>query len=156
MLVGRSAVFLGRRGSEAGEILGLAVVLSGIVASVAMVLATVGASRIRAMTTALGIDRVMSGHKWLGVAALVLVLGHMVAAIVESPKLLNPFAASLGIQFGYAAAAGMVLLSGAAAWGRRRGARYEWWSRAHSSGRRSRSPWPGCTSSGSATSSRTP
>ena len=131
VLVGPPAVFLGRRGGEAGEILGLAVVLSGIVASVAMVLATVGASRIRAMTTALGIDRVMSGHKWLGVAALVLVLGHMVAAIVESPKLLNPFAASLGIQFGYAAAAGMVLLSGAAAWGRRRGARYEWWSRAH-------------------------
>src|SRR4051812_15816670 len=54
------------------------------------VLATVGASRIRALTTALGIDRIMSGHRWLGVAAVVLVLGHMVAAIVESPKLLNP------------------------------------------------------------------
>lgn len=135
VLVGPPVVFLGRQdseaGEEAGELLELAIVLSGILAAVAMVLTTVGASRVRALTTALGIDRVMSGHTWLGVAALVLVLGHMVAAIVESPKLLNPFAASLAIQFGYAAAVGMVLLSGAAAWGRRRGARYERWARAH-------------------------
>ena len=84
VLVGPPAVFLGRQGVEAGELLELAIVLSGIVASVAMVLATVGASRLRALTTALGIDRIISGHKWLGVAALVLVLGHMVAAIIES------------------------------------------------------------------------
>ncbi|WP_285658164.1 ferric reductase-like transmembrane domain-containing protein [Actinomycetospora sp. NBRC 106375] len=131
LLLGPPAAYLAREGVDPGKLLGLAIVLSGIVASVAMVLATIGASRIRALTTAIGIDRVMSGHRWLGVAAFALVVVHLVVAIVRSPKLLNPLAASLAIQFGWFAFVGMIVLSVAAAWGRRRGTRYEWWARLH-------------------------
>ncbi|MEJ2885780.1 ferredoxin reductase family protein [Actinomycetospora aeridis] len=131
LLLGPPAVYLGREGLDPGKLLGPAIVLSGLVAVVAMVLTTVGASRIRALTTALGIDRVMGVHRWLGVAALVLVAAHTVLAVVRSPKLINPFGVSFGIGLGYAAFAGMILLSGAAAWGRRRGTRYEWWARLH-------------------------
>ncbi|GAA4889224.1 ferredoxin reductase family protein [Actinomycetospora straminea] len=130
-LVGPAVVFVGRHGVGAGELVDLGVVLTGLVATVLVVVTTVGASRLRSLTTALGIDRVMSGHRWLGVAAVALVGGHLGLAVIERPKLLNPFAASLGIQFGYAAFAGMLLLAGAASWGRRRGTRYEWWARLH-------------------------
>ncbi|MEJ2860643.1 ferredoxin reductase family protein [Actinomycetospora flava] len=131
LLLGPPAVYLSREGIDPGHLLGLGIVVTGLVATVAMVLTTVGASRIKALTTAFGIDRVMGTHRWLGVAALVLVAAHTVLAVVRSPKLIDPFAASLGYQFGYASFAGMVLLSGAAAWGRRRGTRYEWWARLH-------------------------
>ncbi|MFC5140407.1 ferric reductase-like transmembrane domain-containing protein [Actinomycetospora rhizophila] len=131
LVLGPPAVYLGREGVDPGRLLGLGIVLSGLVAVVAMVLTTVGASRIRALTTSLGIDRVMSGHRWLGVAALGLVAAHTVLAVVRSPKLIDPFAASAGVQLGYAAFAAMIVLAGAAAWGRRRGTRYEWWARLH-------------------------
>lgn len=131
LLLGPPAVYLGREGIEPDALMGLGIVVSGLVAVVAMILTTVGASRLRALTTSLGIDRVMSVHRWLGVAALGLVVAHLVLAVVRSPKLVNPFAVSLGIQFGYASFAGMILLSAAAAWGRRRGTRYEWWARLH-------------------------
>ena len=131
LLLGPPAVYVAREGVDPGKLLGLGVVLSGLVAVVAMVVATVGASRLRSLTTALGIDRVMGAHRWLGVAAFVLVAGHLVLAVVRSPKLLDPFAASLGIQFGYASFVAMIVLSAAAAWGRRHGTRYEWWARLH-------------------------
>ena len=134
LLLGPPAVYLGREGIDPGHLVSLGIVVSGLVAVVAMALTTVGASRIKALTTTLGIDRVMSAHRWLGVAALVLVAGHTVLAVVRSPKLINPFAASPGYQLGYASFAGMILLSGAAAWGRRRGTRYEWWARLHVAG----------------------
>jgi predicted ferric reductase len=128
LLVGPPVVYLGRR-LDAGT--DLVMVLAGVVATVAMIVATVGASRLRAVTTALGIDRVMRWHRWLGVAAVVLVLVHLVLAVVERPARLAVLTAPTSVQLGWASVAGTVVLAAAAAWGRRRTTRHEWWARVH-------------------------
>lgn len=111
--------------------LSTALVVVGLVALLAMALTIVAPARLRTLTRAFGIDRIIASHRWLGVVAIGAALTHLALAIVRSPKLLNPFAASLSIQWGYLATAAMLAVGLVAAWGRRSGRRYEVWARVH-------------------------
>jgi predicted ferric reductase len=114
-----------------GKPLSTILVAVGVVALVAMAVSVAAPSRLRGLTAAFGIDRIISAHRWLGMLAIGAALAHLVIAVVRSPKLLNPFAASLSIQWGWLATIAMVAVGLVAAWGRRSGRRYEVWARIH-------------------------
>ncbi len=114
-----------------GRPLSVALVAVGVVALVTTGVAMTAPSRIRGLTAAFGIDRVIAGHRWLGIVAIAAALIHLVIAVVRSPKLLNPFAASLSIQWGWLAMAAMLTVGLVAAVGRRSGRRYELWAGVH-------------------------
>lgn len=111
----------------------LSVVLTavGVVALVTLALTIVAPARLRTLTRTFGIDRIIGTHRWLGIVAIAAVLVHLAVAVVRSPKLWNPFTASLSIQWGWWATAAMLSVGLVAAWGRRSGRRYEVWARAH-------------------------
>jgi predicted ferric reductase len=129
VLAGPVALTAWRTGE--GRILSTVLVAVGVVALVTMGVATIAPSRIRGLTTAFGIDRVITVHRWLGILAIAAALAHLGLAVVRSPKLLNPLAASPSIQWGWAATVAMVGVGLVAAWGRRSGRRYEVWARVH-------------------------
>lgn len=129
VLAGPVALTVWRTGE--GRLLSTLLVAVGVVALVAMGVATVAPSRVRGLTAAFGIDRVIGAHRWLGVLAIAAALIHLGLAVVRSPKLLNPLAASLSIQWGWFATIAMAGVGLVAAWGRRSGRRYELWARIH-------------------------
>lgn len=103
----------------------------GVVGLIAMAVTTCALGRVRSLTSAFGIDRLVGAHRWLGIAAIVAVLAHLVVAVVRSPSMINPFSVSLGIQWGYLSTVALIAVGLAAAWGRRTGRQYELWARVH-------------------------
>ena len=108
-----------------GKPLSTILVAVGVVALVAMAVSVMAPSRLRGLTAAFGIDRIIAAHRWLGMLAIGAALTHLVIAVVRSPKLLDPLAASLSIQWGWLATIAMASVGLVAAWGRRSGRRYE-------------------------------
>lgn len=129
VLAGPVALTMWRFGD--GKPLGVVLLALGVLALVTMGVTTASFSRVRSLTSAFGIDRLVGAHRWLGVVALVAVAGHLAAAVVRKPSMINPFGVSLSIQWGYLSTAALVTVGLAAAWGRRAGRRYELWARVH-------------------------
>jgi predicted ferric reductase len=96
-----------------------------------MVVVIVVPSRVRTLTQAFGVERVMGIHRWLGALAVVLVFLHLGVALWNHPKLVDPLHASSAAQAAYGSVAALLLVGVAAARGRRPGARYELWARLH-------------------------
>jgi predicted ferric reductase len=103
----------------------------GVLGLGALVVVVLVPSRIRTLTRAFGVDRVMGLHRWLGTLALVAVVMHAVVALWNHHELLNPFTARATAQVGWGALVSLLLVGGVAAGGRRPGARYEIWARLH-------------------------
>jgi predicted ferric reductase len=129
VLLGPVALTVWRTGS--GRPLSVILTAVGVVALLAMAVTMVAPARLRTLTRTFGIDRIIGTHRWLGIVAIGAVLVHLTVAVVRSPKLWNPFAASLSIQWGWLATAAMLVVGLVAAWGRRSGRRYEVWARVH-------------------------
>ena len=127
----------------------------GVLALSALIATVVVPSRIRSLTAAFGVERILGLHRWLGMLAVVLVLMHLLVALIGHPRLLNPAALTGAAKAGWTSTAALLLTGWVAVRARRPGARYEIWAR-----RTWRSPPPGwcspaSTCSGSATSSPT-
>lgn len=103
----------------------------GLVALCVLVVVVVVPSRVRSLTRAFGVGRVMGLHRWLGTLAIVLVGLHMAVAILHHPVLLNPFTATTAAKAGWTSVVSLVLVGLVAVRGRRPGARYEIWARLH-------------------------
>jgi predicted ferric reductase len=103
----------------------------GVLGLGALVVVVVVPSRIRSLTRAFGVDRVMGLHRWLGMLALAAVVLHAVVALTNHPTLLNPFTARDSAKVGWGSLVSLLLVGGVAAGGRRPGARYEIWARLH-------------------------
>lgn len=107
-------------------------------------------SRIRSLTKAFGIEKVMAFHRALGVSLVLLVLGHIAAVLINDPRqiallipFLSPRAEALSVTqaplltplltppyrslAGLAATIGLVVLAGVSS----RGRRYEHWRALH-------------------------
>lgn len=108
--------------------------LLGVLALALMVAALVLPSRVRRLTRALGIDRVLRWHRLLGMAVVVLVVAHIVLAVAESSRglaLLDPFDTTTAARPAMVATAALVALGATHRLARRRGARYRRWQAAH-------------------------
>ncbi|MHC1561917.1 ferredoxin reductase family protein [Actinomycetospora sp. C-140] len=103
----------------------------GLLALSLLVVVVVVPSRVRSMTRAFGVEKVIGLHRWLGILAIVLVGLHLTVAIVKHPTLLNPLTATTPAKAGWTSAAALLLVGFVAARGRRPGARYEIWARMH-------------------------
>jgi predicted ferric reductase len=103
----------------------------GVLGLGALVVVVLVPSRIRSLTRAFGVDRVMGLHRWLGTLALVAVVLHAVVAIANHPTLLDPLTARASAKVGWGSLVSLLLVGGVAAGGRRPGARYEIWARLH-------------------------
>ena len=114
-----------------GSVLGTLSVGLGLLAGCLLVVVVVVPSRVRTLTRSFGVERILGLHRWLGILAVVLVGLHLTVAIVNHPRLLNPFQSSAAAQAGWTSAAGLLLVGLVAARGRRPGARYEIWARLH-------------------------
>lgn len=88
-------------------------------------------SRIRTLTRAFGVDRVMGLHRWLGMLSLAAVGLHTAIALWNHHDLINPFTARASAQVGWGSLVSLLLVGAVAAGGRRPGARYEIWARLH-------------------------
>lgn len=129
VLAGPVALTAWRTGG--GKLLSTILVAVGVLSLVAVAVTVVAPSRLRGLTAAFGIDRIIGAHRWLGILAIGAALVHLALAGIRSPKHLNPFATSLSIQWGWLATIAMVAVGLVAAWGRRSGRRYEVWARIH-------------------------
>jgi predicted ferric reductase len=103
----------------------------GVLGLGALVVVVLVPSRIRSLTRAFGVDRVMGLHRWLGTLALAAVVLHAVVAVANHPALLDPLTARDSAKVGWGALVSLLLTGGVAAGGRRPGARYEIWARLH-------------------------
>ena len=103
----------------------------GVLGLAALVVVVVVPSRIRTLTRAFGVDRVMGLHRWLGTIALAAVVLHAVVAIWNHPELGNPLVARATAKVGWGSLVALLAVGGVAAAGRRPGARYEVWARLH-------------------------
>ena len=65
-----------------------------------LVVVVVVPSRVRSLTRAFGVEKVLGLHRWLGTLAIVLVGVHMAVAILNHPSLLNPFQGSAAARAG--------------------------------------------------------
>jgi predicted ferric reductase len=59
---------------------------TGVLGSSALAIAVVSASRVRSVSRAFGIERVLLSHRWFGLFALVLVLTHTGLVLLDNPK----------------------------------------------------------------------
>jgi predicted ferric reductase len=103
----------------------------GVLGLSALVVVVLVPSRIRSLTRAFGVDRVMGLHRWLGILATAAVVLHAVVAIANHPDLIDPFTARATAKVGWGSLVSILLVGGVAAGGRRPGARYEVWARLH-------------------------
>ncbi|HEY2193534.1 MAG TPA: ferredoxin reductase family protein [Actinomycetospora sp.] len=111
-----------------GTMLSVGLAVLGLTALIVVVLVP---SRIRTLTRAFGVDRVMGLHRWLGMLALTAVVLHAAVALWNHPTLINPFTARDTAKVGWGSLVALLLVGGVAAGGRRPGARYEVWARLH-------------------------
>ncbi|MDL5154724.1 ferric reductase-like transmembrane domain-containing protein [Actinomycetospora termitidis] len=103
----------------------------GVLGLGALVVVVLVPSRIRTLTRAFGVDRVMGLHRWLGLIALVAVVAHAAVALWNHPALLNPITARDTAKVGWGSLVALLAVGGVAYGGRRPGARYEVWARLH-------------------------
>jgi predicted ferric reductase len=103
----------------------------GLLALGLLVVVVVVPSRVRSLTRAFGVEKVMGLHRWLGILAIVLVGLHLAVAITNHPRLLNPLTATTPAKAGWTSVGALLLVGFVAARGRRPGARYEIWARLH-------------------------
>jgi predicted ferric reductase len=99
-----------------------------------LVLQMVASGRWGAVTASFGLRSVLSLHRQAGMLALVLVIGHVVALMVDDPArlaLLNPSDAPVRAQAGMAALLAMLALAGTSVWRRRLRLSYERWRAVH-------------------------
>ena len=113
------------------SVLGVLSVGLGLLALTLLVVVVVVPSRVRSLTRAFGVEKVLGLHRWLGTLAIVLVGIHMTVAILNHPSLLNPFQGSAAARAGWSSVGGLLLVGFVAVRGRRPGARYEIWARLH-------------------------
>jgi predicted ferric reductase len=116
--------------ADGTSVSGLLSVGLGLVALCLLVVVVVVPSRVRTLTRAFGVEKVMGLHRWVGTLAVAVVLLHMVVAIVNHPRLLDPLATTPS-KAGWSSAASLLLVGLVAVRGRRPGARYEIWARLH-------------------------
>jgi len=114
--------------TQAGSMLSVGL---GVLGLGALIVVVVVPSRIRTLTRAFGVDRIMGLHRWLGILATAAVVLHAAVALWNHPTLLNPLTARASAQVGWGSLVSLLLVGGVAAGGRRPGARYEIWARLH-------------------------
>lgn len=123
--------------AEAGgrsDLLGELSLTSGLLALSALVAAIVLPSRIRSLTTAFGIERVLRSHRWMGLTAAVLVLVHIVFVLAHRPSDVHLFylpTAPPRARAATVATVAILLLCGLSVLRRRLGTRYEVWRGVH-------------------------
>ncbi|NYD38451.1 ferric reductase-like transmembrane domain-containing protein [Actinomycetospora corticicola] len=103
----------------------------GVLGLGALVVVVLVPSRIRTLTRAFGVDRIMGLHRWLGMLALAAVVAHAAVALWNHPALINPVTARATAKVGWGSLVALLAVGGVAAGGRRPGARYEVWARLH-------------------------
>jgi len=106
----------------------------GLLAASVLVCAVVLPSRLRNLTNAFGIERVLRSHRWLGLLALNLVLLHVLLVVLDDPSnlhLLNPLVAPNRARAATGATVGLILLCLLALGRRRLHRTYEWWRWIH-------------------------
>src|SRR6201999_3336052 len=64
--------------TRGGALWGMVSVGLGVLALCALLVVVVAPSRIRSLTTAFGVERVMGMHRWLGIGAVGVVIAHLV------------------------------------------------------------------------------
>jgi predicted ferric reductase len=72
-------------GGEPGSSLELPVVL-GLVAVSAIIGTVIVSSRLRSLTSGLGIEKLLAVHRWLGLVVVGLVLAHVAAVVIANPS----------------------------------------------------------------------
>jgi len=78
-----------------------------------LVCAVVLPSRLRSLTNAFGIERILRSHRWMGLLALNLVLFHLALVLADNPanvSLLDPVIAPPRARAATGATVGLVLL----------------------------------------------
>ncbi|NMI01401.1 ferric reductase-like transmembrane domain-containing protein [Pseudonocardia acidicola] len=106
----------------------------GLVPTSMLVVVIVMASRVRSLTTAFGIERLMRLHRYLGLFVVVLVLLHLGMVIVADPRnvrLLDLLHAPPRARAATVATIGLLLIAGLAVFRRRMTMRYELWRAIH-------------------------
>lgn len=107
---------------------------AGLLAMSTLVVAFVAGSRMRSITNAFGIERVLVSHRWFGLLAMLLVLGHTGLVLLDDPgnvRLLTFYAAPNRARAATAATIAIVLLCATSAFRRRLNWRYEVWRWTH-------------------------
>ncbi|MHA6796056.1 ferredoxin reductase family protein [Pseudonocardia bannensis] len=120
-------------GGSSGMAMELALVL-GLVPTSAIVVVVVIGSRVRSLTTAFGIERLMRLHRYLGLLALILVLVHVAMVLLADPRniaLLDLTSAPGRARAATVATVAMVVLVALAVLRRRMTLRYEVWRALH-------------------------
>ncbi len=99
-----------------------------------LVLQPLVSGRWASITAAFSLRSVLSLHRQAGTAGLLLVIGHVVALMVDDPArlaLLDPRDAPVRARAGMAAMVAMLVLTGTSVWRRRLGMSYERWRLVH-------------------------
>ncbi|NUR17055.1 MAG: hypothetical protein HOQ13_12205 [Dermatophilaceae bacterium] len=107
---------------------------TGLIAVSLLVAAFLLPSRVRTLTTQLGIERVLRTHRALAIGAGIVVLAHLVFAVAHSPKglaLLDLRDAPPRVWFALTATVSLVAIVWLAWTRRRRRPRYEGWRLSH-------------------------
>jgi predicted ferric reductase len=107
---------------------------TGLLASSMLVVVVVAASRMRSITNAFGIERVLISHRWFGLLALILVLIHTSLVLLDNPRnvyLLTFYSAPPRARAATGATIAIILLCAAAVFRRRLNWPYEVWRRIH-------------------------
>jgi len=108
--------------------------ITGLLALSGLVCAAVLPSRVRSLTRAFGIEDILDTHRFLGIAAAVLVLIHLAAVLAMNPAqvaLLDPALNGPPAKAASVATAALVMLVVLAAARRRLEQRYEVWRWIH-------------------------
>lgn len=106
----------------------------GFVGLSILVLQGVVSGRWASITAAFGLRSVLSLHRVAGIAALILVLGHVVVLMIDDPSrlgLLDQRDAPLRVRAALAATLAMFVLAGTSAWRERIRMSYERWRAVH-------------------------
>lgn len=122
--------FAGRRGDLVMEL----ALATGLLASSLLVVVVVAASRIRSITTAFGIERVLRSHRWFGLLALIAVLAHTGLVLLDdraNVRLLTFHDAPNRARAATGATIAILLLCAAAVLRRRLNWPYEVWRWIH-------------------------
>ena len=120
-------------GGGPGSSLDLPVVL-GLVAISTIIFMVVVSSRLRSLTSGLGIERLLAVHRWLGLVVVGLVLTHLAAVVIPNPssiKHLDLLHASPGMRAATIATIALVLLAVTALLRRRLRLPYRVWRIVH-------------------------
>jgi predicted ferric reductase len=128
-------VLLERSRALAGlSVLHVLSLVTGLVSLSLLVAAFLLPSRLRTLTSQLGIERVLRAHRALAIGAGAVVVAHVVFAVAHSPKglaLLDLRDAPPRVWFALAATLSLVAIVGLAWTRRRRRPRYEGWRLSH-------------------------